>query len=320
MHGRLLCAAAAALTLIVACKPRGARPGSQSPVLLRVDGKDVTVADAQAELDHLPPRLRASYAASSEKQRELTKMLIDAELMAGKAKALGYDKDPEVIAATKRAMVRKFLEARDAVAKASEADISALTVEAFYRDNQQTFHAPERARITQVIVSDQARAAEVWRLAKALAEKHRQDPAADIAAFKQLVEQYSVDEASKSTDGDITVIIGPPDDPLRPIGIGAFALERAGDVSAPIEVEGRFHILKLREHVPAGPRPLDQAVSDRIKHMLSDKRRTAEREEMLSALRSAARVEVFDQQLSGLRFDSPPSRQVASKAPGTTTP
>ena len=312
MHRRLLCAAAAALMLIVACKQRAARPGSQSPVLLRVDGKDVTVADAQAELDHLPPRLRAGYAAP-EKQRELAKMLIDGELMAGKAKALGYDQDPEVIAATKRAMVRKFLDTLDAAAKAAEADISPLTVEAFYRDNKQTFHSPERVRITQVIVSDQARAMEVWRLAKASAEDHRQDPAADIAAFKELVKQHSVDEVSKATDGDMTVIIGPPDDPLRPLGIGAFALKRPGDVSAPIDVQGRFHILKLREHVPAGPRPLDQAVSDRIKHMLSDKRRTAEREEMLSALRNAARVEVFDQQFSGLHFDSPPSREVASK-------
>jgi len=314
MHGRLLCAAAAALTLIVACNHRAARPGSQSPVLLRVDGKDVTVADAQAELDHVPPRLRASYATTGN-QRELIKMLTDAELMVGKAKAMGYDKDPEVIAATKRAMVRKFLETLDAAAKAAEADISPLTVEAFYRDNQQTFHAPERVRITQVIVSDQARAMEVWRLAKASADKHRQDPAADIAAFKELVKQHSVDKASKAAEGDMTVIIGPPDDPLRPLGIGAFALKRAGDVSAPIDVEGRFHILKLREHVPAGPRPLDQAVSDRIRHMLSDKRRTAEREEMLTALRNGARVEVFDQQLSGLRFDSSPSRQLVSKTP-----
>src|SRR3954471_1528766 len=148
MHGRLLCAATAALTLVVACRPRAPRPGSQSPVLLRVDGKDVTVADAQAELDHLPPRMRASYASSPEKQRELVQRLIDAELLTRKAKSLGYAKDPEVVAATNRAMVRKFMEVRDA-APTAEADISSVAVEEFYRTNQQTFLAPERARITQ---------------------------------------------------------------------------------------------------------------------------------------------------------------------------
>ncbi len=311
MHGRSLCAAAAALMLAVTCGPRAPRPGSQSPILVRVGGKDVTVADAQAELDHLPPRLRGSYAASPEKQRELMQNLIDAELLASKAKSLGYDKNPEVIAATNRAMVRKFLEARDAASNA-EAGISQLAVEAFYRDNQQMFNSPERARITQIIVSDQARATEAWRLAKASAEQHRGNPAADLAAFKELVKKYAIIEGSKNMDGDTTVVIGSPDDPFRPLGIGALALKRAGDVSTPIEIEGRFYILKLREHVAAGPRPLDQGVTDRIKRILADKRRTAERDEMLAALRREVRVEVFDQNLRGLRFDSGSSRQLAS--------
>jgi peptidyl-prolyl cis-trans isomerase C len=314
MRGRHLCAAAAALMFVVACRSRAPRPGSQSPVLLRVDGKAVTVADAQAELDHLPPRLRGSYAASPEKQHELMQRLVDAELLARKAKSLGYDKDPDVIAATNRAMVRKFLEARDA-ASTAEADISPLAVEAFYRDNQQEFQAPERARITQIILADRTRATEVWRLAQASAEQHREDPAADIAAFRELVKKHALDEAAKTLDGDTTVVIGPPDDPYRPLGIGAFALKRPGDVSPPIEIEGRFHVIKLREHVAAGPRPLDQAVTDRIKRMLGDKRRTAERDELLAALRREARVEVFDQQLRGLRFDSAPSRPLASRDP-----
>jgi peptidyl-prolyl cis-trans isomerase C len=312
-RGHLLCAAAVSL-IFLACRSRQPGPGTQSPVLVRVDGKDVTVGEAQAELDHLPPRLRATYASTSEKQREFMQRLIDAELLANKAKALGYDKDPEVIASTKRAMVRRFLEARDAASQAGS-EVSPLTVEAFYRDNQAMFHAPERARVTQVIVSDGERATEVWRLATASADRHRGDTAADIAAFKELVTKYSVDDASKSVGGDVTFVIGPPDDPLRPLGIGAFALKRAGDVTAPIDIDGRFYILKLRERVPAGPRPLDDGVSDRIKRILADKRRSAEREEMLSALRRGVRVEMFDQQLSGLRFDSGPPRQIASKAP-----
>jgi peptidyl-prolyl cis-trans isomerase C len=316
MHGRHLCAAVAALTLVVACRPRAPRPRSQSPVLLRVDGKDVTVADAQAELDHLPSRSRGSFASSPEKQRELMQRLVDAELLTRKAESLGYDQEPEVIAAKNRAMVRKLLEARDAVSMAKvEAEITPATVEAFYRDNQQAFQAPERARITQVIVSDQARAMEVWRLAKASAEQHREDPATDIAAFKELVKKYAVNEAAKVADGDTTVVIGAPDDPFRPLGVAAFALKRAGDVSAPIEIEGSFHILKLRERVPAGPRQLDDGVRDRIKRMLFDKRRGADRDEMLAALRRAARVETFEQQLSGLRFDSGAPRQIASTAP-----
>ncbi len=313
-RGHLLCAAAVSLTFSLACRSRQQGPGSQSPVLVRVDGKDVTVREAQADLEHLPPRLRATYASAPEKQREFMQRLIDAELLASKAKALGYDNDPEVIASTKRAMVRRFLEARDAASQAGS-EVSQLTVEAFYRDNQAMFHSPERARVTQVIVSDGERAMEVWRLAAASADQHRGDTATDMAAFKELVMKYSIDDASKSVGGDVTFVIGPPDDPLRPLGIGAFALKRAGEVTAPIDIDGRFYILKLRERVPAGPRPLDDGVSNRIKRILSDKRRSAEREEMLSALRRGARVEVFDQQLSGLRFDSGPPRQIASKDP-----
>jgi parvulin-like peptidyl-prolyl isomerase len=157
---------------------------------------------------------------------------------------------------------------------------------------------------------------EVWEQAKALAEQHRKDPVADLAAFKELVKKYAVDEVAKAGDGDATVVIGPPEDPLRPLGIAAFALKRTGDVSAPIEADGRFFVLKLREHVPAGPRPLDGAVTARIKRILSDKRRVAEREEMLSALRREARVETFEPQLKALHFFDPaPSRPIAASAP-----
>jgi hypothetical protein len=315
MHRRLLCVATTALTFAVACRPRAATTGSQGgAVLVRVNGRAVTVDEAQADLDHLPAQLRATSASAPDKQREFLQKVIDIELLVSEARALGYDKDPEIIAATKRAMARKVMESRS-VTPSSGPEIDQLAVEAFYRANQEMFRAPERVRLTQVIVADEQRAAEVWRLAKAAAGQHRGDPQADIAAFRELVMKYSVDGASRSVGGDLTVVAGSAGDPLRPLTVGAFALEHPGDIMSPIDIDGEFHVVKLREHVPAGPRPLDTELSNRIKRMLSDERSGAAKEQMLSELRRAAKVEVFDQHLTALRFDPRRSAHVASTDP-----
>jgi hypothetical protein len=103
----------AALLLVAApaCKRTGAQRSARSEeaVVALVAGQPVTFVTLQAQLDHLSPPVRERYAKLPEERAQLLQRLINNEVLAGEARRLGYDKDPEVVDAAKKAMVMKVL-------------------------------------------------------------------------------------------------------------------------------------------------------------------------------------------------------------------
>jgi peptidyl-prolyl cis-trans isomerase C len=285
-------AACAAALAVSNCK-RAERSVSASEdarrheVVMRVGATEVRVDELEAQLRQLPPPALAMCNASPERKRDCINRLVDSELLAQEALRLGYDRRPDVIAATKRAMIRSMLSDRAEAVPPTDADI-----ERHYREHQADFAHPEIARIIEIIVHSRSKAMAVWKTAQST----------DVDEFRKLVAKYSESPGSVDAGGNLSLVMGDRDDPLRPLVDVAFALTNPGDTAPPVELPDGFHIVKLRERVPAGVKLLAE-VKPRIARHLADDRRNKIQDEVLTASRAKAKVAVFDDKLLAVRWE-----------------
>lgn len=283
------------------------KPSEAGDVLLRVGDTSVRLSEVQEQIDRMPAATRSRYASPGERQAYLEK-LINNEVLAAEARRLGYDRDPEVVAAMKKAMILKLLKERIG-AEPAPGEISEADIEKYYRDHADEFVHPEEVRITQIVVKTRERAIQVLDEATRASADARSGAAADPAttalkAFRSLVFKYSEDEVAATRGGDLTLVAGRHDEPPSPLVEAAFALRNAGDLSPVVEAIDGFHILMLRQRVPASTRSLQESRT-RLARLLSEESRDRRVSELANGLAKDMQVEVFAERFASVRFDVP---------------
>jgi hypothetical protein len=263
-----------------------ASESARAPVVFTVGSTDVRLDEAQAQIQHLPPQALSACRASPEQTRACVERLVDSEALAQEARRLGYHRHPDVVAAEKRAMVRNMLSDRTSGVAPTDAEI-----ERHYQEHQADFSHPELARVVEIIVGSREQARTVWKIARGKS----------LDEFRELVSRYSESPAARDTGGNLSLVVGNADDPLRPLAVAAFALKNPGDLAPVVELPDGFHVVMLRERVAPGIRPLAEARS-RIIRFLSDQKRTKLQDELLASSRASAKVTIFDKELGGLRW------------------
>ena len=123
------------------------RPQQESPVLARVGEELITLADFEAALRQ---RGAARYN-SVEARRALLDELVRFRALVARARALGYDRDPEVVALLERTLVAKVQ--RELFAEIETYTPDAAEIEAFYRANPKEFTQPARAELALVLIA-----------------------------------------------------------------------------------------------------------------------------------------------------------------------
>ena len=287
-------AVAAALLFAVACSNDGAKSAAPASgkgdgdVVATYDGKRLTTADLQREIERLPPRSRLQLS-NPERVRQFVDNYVLNQLLYAEGEAKGYADDPEIQRQVDE--LRQRLIVQRVMKDFQEApDISDAEVRAYYDANQRLFSGAQ-IRASHILVKDEASA-------RSLREQLRTDP----SKFEELAKANSTDTATAARGGD-----------LGYFGQGrmvadfervAFSLENPGDISEVVKTPFGFHIIKLVERRDGTLKPFDET-KDRIRVALVNERRQELVNKRFEDLKAKAKVTVNDDALSKIDLPRP---------------
>lgn len=260
-------------------------------------GHKITLGDLEARLNQEPTVVRQQYATVA-KRKEYLLNWVQFEILADEARKQGMDKHPEVLAALKQQMVRRYL--REAVLDTIKAgDITDDDIATYYKNNILMYQRPEMVEVRHILLKDEARANKVLAELKAGAEG---SPAKLSAIWKDYVERVSEDKASVPYLGSLGRV-------SKEVPAHFSATEKARLAAIPKEIvehafltapyalssvvktaEG-FHILMPVSKLPAVDKQLD-AVKKTVRARLLKRKRDLKRKELISTLRSRSKIEV----------------------------
>ncbi|RMG20053.1 MAG: peptidylprolyl isomerase [Deltaproteobacteria bacterium] len=264
----------------------------EGTTLAKIGDERITLEEFRDRLMNQNPFLRARYT-DHERKKEFLENLIRFELLAREAKRRGLDQDPDVQESMKKMMVQKLI--RKTFDEAEPGEFSEAELKAYYEAHIDDYVKPERVRVSHIFFSfekrggkDKALAAAKKTLA-ALETAQKKDP----RAFRDTARQESDDVETKPTGGDLRyqtkedleAAWGPA------VAKAAFALEKVGDLSAPVVGEKGVHILRLTGRQKALNKTFDQ-VKQQIIHRLRREKRNERFEAFVAELRKKEGVTI----------------------------
>ena len=277
-------APAAAPTAAPAPAPAPAAPAAaadENPVLARIDGQPLRLADVLATAEEvLPPELRAMPAPMllqmlpPEVKRQLIERAITERTLINAARAMGLDRDPDIARRVRRAEEQELQQAllgREVQGRVTDAAIRAR----YDRDNASPAAAEEEVRARHILVATETEARQI------LAQLQR---GGDFAA---LARSKSQDPGSRE-GGDLGFF--KKGDMVPEFANAAFALQPGQLSPAPVQSPFGWHIIKVEERRRATARPFDD-VKQEIREAMLQEEVTA----VVQRIRGAAQVERLDQ-------------------------
>lgn len=270
--------------------------------LAKVGDVVITVGEFQDQLNRQSPYIRARYT-SLEQKREFLDSLIRFEVLAAEAAKRGLDKDAEVVRTMKSVMVQKLM--REEFDRTVPPDsITDVEMQAYYDANLTEYVKPEEVRASAIIVKNGTQA-------KKIAAEAGGDAGKTNKGFRELVQKYSTDDATKVRGGDLRYFGKDTKDVPKAVVTAAFALGQTGAVSAAIDAgDGTWWVLKQTGHRKAMTKTFDD-VKPSIRSKLHREKRLAAQEEFVGTLRTQAKIEVIDDALAKVRIDTSQKQEAA---------
>ena len=148
--------------------------------------------------------------------------------------------------------------------KVSDAD-----VQEYYDKNKQRFAQPERRDLRVVLTKTEAKADQAR---KALA---------DDQAWKKVVKQYSIDEASKAQGGMLPAVAKGQQD--KALDDAVFAAKK-GEIEGPVKTQFGWYVFEVAKVTPASQQSLEQS-KDTIKNLLRSERQQKALDEFIKDFR-----------------------------------
>jgi hypothetical protein len=289
-----------------ASAPQGLTPELAAKVLARVGDREITLGEYAATVERMDQFERLRYQ-SPERRKQLLDEIIKVELLAAEARRRGLDKRPET-----QERIRQIL--RDEVVKEARdslpppAQVPESEVRAYYDKHRDEFREPERRRVAQIVMSDEAKAKQVL----ALALK------ATPMEWGRLVQLHSLDKPPKPSPstplelaGDLGIVSAPGDargenpkvpEPLRK---AVFQIEKLGGVFPELVRHGdRFAIVRMTGKTDARDRAFAEAERTIRVAILQQRIREAE-ERLEKELRTRFPVKIDETALSRVKVPSP---------------
>lgn len=249
---------------------------AKDPVIARIDGTEVTQSDLDLAIDNLDPQL--AQLPDDQKKLAALSTVIDAKLIAGKARAEKMEETPEFKSRLEFILDRELHNAffkKHVVDTITDADVKAR-----YDKEVAALPPVEEVRARHILVKTED---EAKTIIKELGEGKD---------FAELAKAKSTDP-NKSDGGDLGFF--KKGMMVPEFETAAFAMNK-GDVSKePVKTQFGFHVIKLEDKRNAPPPEFDQ-VKDQVRQIvLRDKYM-----ELLKATKSAATIEIDDAGLKKL--------------------
>lgn len=261
-------------------------PGSDV-VVAKYDHGEITAADVQAELNRLPPVLRARFDSAAGRQ-DLASSLIDKRLLAREAAKRGLADDPEIRRQVQALEERLTIQALLAAEEKAAGEPSPQELQAYYDAHKQELGSPELVHVARILVEVTKDAAAADRAkargrARTLAERLKKGE-----AFEKLASLGDGPERSKGGDMG-SLIRGKTAD--RKLEDAAFSLAAPGATSEVIEVANGFAVLRLIARQPPRVPSLEEARSELLNRMAPARQRHVF-DDLLTRLRKEEEVQL----------------------------
>ena len=256
------------------------------------DGGALTVREFFARLDRrelatVPTGMAA--AALEERMRGM----VNEPLCVLEARARGLDRAPEVEEATRRFREGLMQGALYDGYVLKDVAVGEDEVRAYYDEHRAELVAPEKRRVSHILLATREEAEDV---------KRRLDAG---EAFDELVAARSKDASSAQAGGDLGFVVAKE----VPAGFAPVLALAEGEVSDPLESRFGFHVVKVASIVPARPLAWEEANAD-VRKKLEQLKRREKRALWVARLRADSDVEVSRSAIKAF------VRERAPEAPG----
>lgn len=285
---------AAAKTETPQAKPAKAESGDV--VLVSNARVAVTKADFDLEVERVPEQDRFEFLASRERVGKVLESILVRKTLASEALEAGLDKLPETVKLL--AVARQNVLAMERILnleKGKKAPDFELRAKEIYRFNPDKYTVKPTVRASHILVSfkdrskDEAlkRAQEVYALATKGGD------------FGELAEKYSDDKNAKK--GDLGYFSA--DKMVKPFADAAFAM-KPGEISAPVETEFGYHVIKLVDVKPGFKQDYDSVKAGIIEELKTEY--TAEvKKDHLIHIRTDKAIKLNEEEISKLKTSLP---------------
>jgi parvulin-like peptidyl-prolyl isomerase len=313
--GWVLVAAVASLVVTVtvaqapAADPDAAR---RALVIAKFNGGQITVGSLEDDIKRQPEMNQMEFRDPAQ-LRDLYNRTLRFELLAQEAEHRGIQQRPDVLDSIKQNAVqtlyRKSFDERITPESMTVAD-----VQTYYTAHPEEFDRPALRRASHIVVATRDEALKLLVQVKA----------GDVAAFRRLAREQSIDQTNKARGGDLRYFDargaghGEPGQPIPAAVVKAvFALKTVGDVAAqPVAIDGGFSIVKYTGERPAELRTLAQA-DESIRTRLWRQKRQEAMEAFVVELRARLKPEVHPELVDTITLED--VSPTAGIAPGFPT-
>lgn len=268
--GSLALAAAALLTLGALVPVAAFADGK---VLVKVDGTDITDADLALAKSELGPNLGS--VPPEQRTRILVEYIVENRLMAAAADKAGLGNDPSMaarLAYYKGRALRDLYFEKNVNGAVTDADAKAI-----YDKKVASIPPVEEIHASHILVEKKEDADAIVAKLKA---------GGDFAA---IAKEQSKDTGTGSNGGDLGFFA--KGQMVKEFEDAVWAL-KAGEVSAPVQTQFGWHVIKLIEK-RTKPLPTFDSVKDQIMTGLLQQKA----EQVIGGLRKAAKIEYIDEDL-----------------------
>lgn len=201
----------------------------------------LTQQELDAAFSKLPAESRLLFIRDGARVDQLIRSLLRRKVLASEARKAEFDQDPLIADRMTLAAEKELAEAwiRHIEEQAPAADYEALAREDFLV-NPDRYRAPETLDVSHILIGTDERGSTD---ARALADEITAELEQDHGRFDELVEAYSDDPAKAVNGGRYPGM--KRGQMVKPFEKAAFALEQPGEISAPVETEYGYHIIRL---------------------------------------------------------------------------
>ena len=289
------------ITLIVSLTPGPAcRRARSECVVATVNEVVIRCRDLQEVLAAIPSPIRHRYR-TPDGRKALLDHTISVELLAAEAQRTGLGGGKAADRAAKERMARllSMSHGRPLPEQGLEESVSR-----YYREHYDEFHKNDARRVLDVVVADRRLADRLSAHARSVRKSDRRK---DQASFEDLARGWTRD--GTATVRDLGFLSARPGDISKALVDAAFALDSPGAVSAPVDVEGSIHILKLLDIRTGYSRPF-AAVKREIADFLAREAENRRLAGLAADLRKRANIRIDERALRAvdltLSYEAPP--------------
>jgi peptidyl-prolyl cis-trans isomerase C len=305
MKRALLGLLALAVGAVCGCQKQSASSksasGASKEIVAEVGDLQISLQEFEDQLKQQNPLLRTSFN-TLEQKKKLLDTLIEREAMALEAKRLGLDKDPEMIRGFEKILARQLINQEFNQKVSKEINITDAEIEAYYKENQDRYHAQEKVLVHSIFLPAPSDKATERKKAKTTADeilKQLKSNSQDRRLFYEMMQKYPTEEGSRPMEGTSTFKTHQELEQShgKTFADAAFSMQQANDISGVVEQEKGFFILRQAGKQAAVDLPLEK-VSSQIRSTLFSKARSDAYQKFIENIKTKVKVRVFDDVLA----------------------